>query len=73
MQVQQSLDIVRVIGNNAVHPGQIDTDDPEVAGKLFDLLNIITDYTVSMPKKISDTFGELPDSAVDAIKKRDGK
>ena len=73
VQVQQSLDIVRVIGNNAVHPGQIDTDDPEVAGKLFDLLNIITDYTVSMPKKISDTFGELPDSAVDAIKKRDGK
>lgn len=28
--VQQSLDIVRVTGNNAVHPEQIDTDNPVV-------------------------------------------
>jgi hypothetical protein len=26
--VQQPLDIVRVTGNDAVHPGQIDTDNP---------------------------------------------
>jgi hypothetical protein len=38
--VQQSLDIVRVIGNDAVHPGQIDlTDDIETATKLFVLIN----------------------------------
>lgn len=34
-RVQQALDIVRVTGNNAVHPGQIDTDDPEVVGQSF--------------------------------------
>ena len=28
--VQQSLDVVRVTGNEAVHPGQIDTCDPEL-------------------------------------------
>ena len=34
--VQQSLDIVRVVGNNAVHPGQIDLEDnPVVATQLF--------------------------------------
>lgn len=72
-QVQKSLDIVRVIGNNAVHPGQIDVDDAEVAGRLFVLLNLITDYMVSMPKKVDAMFSELPDSDKDAIDKRDGK
>lgn len=72
-QVQKSLDIVRVIGNNAVHPGQIDVDDTEVAGKLFILLNLITDYMVSMPKKVDAMFSGLPDSDKEQIDKRDGK
>lgn len=72
-QIQKSLDIVRVIGNNAVHPGQIDVDAPEVAGKLFVLLNLITDYMVSMPGKVNAMFLELPDSAKEQIEKRDGK
>lgn len=72
-KVQQSLDIVRVIGNNAVHPGQIDTDDPEVAGKLFVLLNIITEYMVSMPKRIDDMYTDLPDSSIEQIERRDGQ
>ncbi|MGB2808008.1 MAG: DUF4145 domain-containing protein [Sedimentisphaerales bacterium] len=71
-KIQMSLDVVRVIGNNAVHPGQIDTDAPEVAGKLFLLLNIITDYMVSMPKRIDNMYSELPEAATDAIEKRDG-
>jgi len=72
-KVQQSLDIVRVTGNHAVHPGQIDTDDPEVAGKLFVLLNVITEYMISMPKKIDDMYSELPENDKDHIEKRDGK
>jgi len=43
-KVQQALDLVRVIGNEAVHPGQIDlNDDPVTAAKLFELVNIIAD------------------------------
>lgn len=72
-KVQKSLDVVRVIGNNAVHPGQIDTDDPEVAGKLFVLLNIITEYMISMPTRIDNMYSELPEGATDAIEKRDGE
>lgn len=70
-KVQKSLDIVRVVGNNAVHPGQIEIDKPEVAGKLFELVNLITDYMISMPKKVDATYSELPDAAKNAIDQRD--
>jgi len=54
-----------------VHPGQIDVDNPEVVGNLFGLINVITEYTISMPKKINGIYSELPDDAVNAISKRD--
>ena len=41
-RVRQALDVVRVIGNSAVHPGQIDLkDDRAVAKHLFGLVNLI--------------------------------
>jgi Domain of unknown function (DUF4145) len=70
-RVQQALDIVRVTGNNAVHPGQIDVDDPEVAGKLFDLLNVIAEYMLSMPGRINTLYSSLPEEALEQIQKRD--
>ncbi|APZ96640.1 hypothetical protein Fuma_06313 [Fuerstiella marisgermanici] len=69
--VQQSLDIVRVTGNEAVHPGQIDTDDPEVVGSLFELTNVIVEYMIAMPKRVSGLYSTLPKNAVDAIERRD--
>jgi hypothetical protein len=40
-RVQQALDIVRVVGNNAVHPGQIDLrDDRDTALRLFQLVTL---------------------------------
>ena len=42
--VQKSLDIVRVIGNEAVHPGVLDLkDDRDTALRLFELVNSIAD------------------------------
>jgi hypothetical protein len=71
--VQKSLDVVRVIGNNAVHPGQIDADDPEIVGHLFSLINITTETMISVPNKINSLYGSLPSGALQAIQKRDKK
>ncbi|MGE3248146.1 MAG: DUF4145 domain-containing protein [Beijerinckiaceae bacterium] len=71
-RVQKALDSVRVIGNNAVHPGQIDLrDNREIAESLFRLLNLIIERTISEPKHIDDVYESLPQSARDAIARRD--
>lgn len=71
--VQQSLDVVRVTGNDAVHPGQIDTDNPDTVGQLFDLTNVIIEYMIALPKKVSGIYSTLPSGKIDGINKRDGK
>jgi len=71
-KVQQALDIVRVIGNNAVHPGQINvTDDPGTVGTLFELINLTTEVMISQPEHIEDTYSRLPESTRKAIDQRD--
>ena len=71
--VQQSLDIVRVTGNDAVHPGQIDTDNPATVGQLFDLVNIIVEYMIALPNKVIGIYKGLPADKVKGINDRDGK
>lgn len=71
-RVQQALDAVRVIGNSAVHPGQIDLrDDRATAETLFKLLNLIVDKTISEPKHVAEVYATLPEGALKAIEKRD--
>jgi hypothetical protein len=72
VKIQQALDIVRVIGNNAVHPGAIDLrDDRATALKLFGLINLIADTMVTQPKQIEAMFGNLPSGALEQIEQRD--
>jgi predicted RNA-binding Zn-ribbon protein involved in translation (DUF1610 family) len=72
IKVQQSLDIIRVIGNEAVHPGQIDlTDNIETAEKLFVLINLITDVMITRPKEVAKLYNSLPANKLDGIKDRD--
>ncbi len=71
-RIQQSLDIVRVIGNNAVHPGQIDLkDDRETASKLFDLINLIAEVMITQPMQVEKLYDSLPASSKEQIDKRD--
>lgn len=72
-KMQKALDSVRVVGNNAVHPGQIDlSDDREIAYKLFGFVNIITDILISQPKQIDEFYDlKIPESAKAAINRRD--
>lgn len=71
VRVQQALDTVRVIGNDAVHPGQIDTDDPKTVGKLFGLVMLIVDYMISLPERTDKMFEDLPEEKRKGIEKRD--
>ena len=71
-RIQKALDIVRVTGNNAVHPGTMDLqDDPDLVAKLFKLVNLIVEEMITKPKEIEDLYGRLPDTARKAIDKRD--
>jgi hypothetical protein len=73
-RVQQALDVVRVIGNNAVHPGQIDLrDDAGTASRLFHLVNIIVESTISAQKHVKEMFEGLPETAKQQIALRDKK
>lgn len=71
-RIQQALDVVRVIGNNAVHPGEINIDDnPDTALNLFKLINLIVEHMITQPKEVSELFESLPEGAKEAISKRD--
>jgi hypothetical protein len=74
VKIQQALDIIRVIGNESVHPGQIDIrDDPQTTIALFEMLNIIVDNMITQPKMIEKAFSNLPQSKKEQIEKRDLK
>lgn len=73
LEIQQALDIVRVVGNNAVHPGELSSDDvQQVAATLFELVNHIVEDRVSRPKKLSALFSSLPTQALAGIANRNG-
>ena len=70
--VQKALDIVRVIGNKAVHPGQIafDVDDKGTATMLMRLLNIIVERMITEPNEIDSLYQGLPESVKKSIENR---
>lgn len=72
--IQRALDIVRVTGNDAVHPGQINIEDNlEMSTALFSLVNIIAEKMISDPKKIEELYNKLPQEKREQIEKRDNK
>lgn len=74
VRIQQALDVVRVIGNNAVHPGEISIEDqPKTVMALFSLVNLIVENQITQPRHVSELFSELPESAKEAVERRDSK
>ena len=71
--LQQALDSVRVIGNEAVHPGSLDLrDDERTAISLFNLVNFIVQKGISEPKEIAEIYSALPEAKLAGIQQRDG-
>jgi hypothetical protein len=69
--VQRALDSVRVIGNNAVHPGKIDmTDNRDAAETLFHLVNLISEKMISEQKHVDDFYSGLPEGIRLEIERR---
>jgi len=74
-QIQQAMDVLRVVGNNAVHPGQIDLDDdPELVPGLFRLANLVVDQMISLPQHAQSLYSSLPvpPAAKHQVSRRDG-
>lgn len=68
----KAMDILRVTGNNYVHPGKLDTnDDAKVATDLFKLLNFIAYKMITEPKEIDSLYEDIvPESAKTATEQR---
>lgn len=70
--IQKALDSVRVIGNDAVHPGELDLkDDDSTAIILFKLINYIVETQISSKKEIDAIYAMLPDNKIEGIENRD--
>ncbi|EXI87718.1 MAG: hypothetical protein AW12_02026 [Candidatus Accumulibacter sp. BA-94] len=72
VQVQQAFDYCRVVGNNAVHPGEINLNDsPDMGQHLFNMINFIVEDRITRPRHIAALYGKLPEATRSAIEKRD--
>jgi len=73
-KIQKALDSVRVIGNEAIHPGTLDLkDDVSTASAIFELVNMIVEVMITQPKEVDDIYSKLPESKKVEIARRDSK
>ena len=72
--LQQAADALRVIGNEAVHPGTMDLkDNQSTAFSLFQMINFIVERTITYPKRAQALYSSLPPGKLDGIKARDSR
>jgi len=73
-EVEKALDSLRVIGNEAVHPGTIDiNDNADMAFALFKLLNFVVDRMITQLKEIDEIYELLPEGKRKGIEKRNAR
>ena len=73
-QIQEALDYCRVIGNNALHPGQINIKEgPDTVKFLFKSVNYIAQEMITKPKEMEEKYSSLPEGNKEQIKERDKK
>lgn len=70
--ITKAADTVRIIGNNAVHPGILNDEDIDsIALKLFDLINFIVRKTITEPRELEELYNTTPETAREAVIRRD--
>ena len=72
-RIQKALDVVRVVGNNAVHPTAFhEKDDIKTAKELFKLVNMIAEDRLTREKELDKIYDmEVPEAKKKAIEERD--
>ncbi|MBF6618766.1 MAG: DUF4145 domain-containing protein [Patulibacter sp.] len=71
-QIQQGLDTLRVIGNEAVHPAELDLrDDAETAQGLFSILNMMVEEAITRPRHLEEMYAKIPERKREGIEQRD--
>lgn len=67
-------DIVRITGNNAVHPGEMSNEDVDfIASKMFGLLNFIVKKAISEPKELEALYALTPENPRKDAERKDAK
>lgn len=70
----RAADTLRIVGNNAVHPGEMSEEDVDgVANGLFGLLNLIVNAGITEPQKWDAMYHSLPENPRLAAEKKDGR
>lgn len=73
-QIIKVADTIRLTGNNAVHPGEMNEEDVDfVAGKMFALINFIIKKGISEPKELKALYELTPERAREAAETKDNK
>jgi len=72
--VKMAADVVRVLGNKGIHPGEIDlTERADSAKSLFLVVNMLVQNLIAGPAAIKALHGSLPKGALESIDTRDKK
>jgi transcription elongation factor Elf1 len=70
----KAADTLRIAGNNAVHPGEMDEQDIDnICNGLFGLLNLIVHAGITQPKEWDAMYQGLPEKPRQAAEKKDGR
>ena len=69
---RKALDLIRINGNNAVHPGEICIEEESIED-MYKILNMIVQELISNKKQINDMYKNLPESYKESIKRRENK
>ena len=63
-RIQQAMDSVRVVGNEAIHPGEIQvSEQPQMVLAMFNLVSLVVDSMITQPKAVETIYGSLPNEA----------
>ena len=70
--VKEALDGVRICGNEAVHPGELNLDDDvKTVTALFSLINYIVEVTLTADQRLASVKAKIPAKKAQGILDRD--